>query len=98
MRAMDRLTARSKTRGLKHSLKCLQHYEHFSGFSHEECCADHCWGNQQECTKCEIQEAIERLAEYEDTELTPAEIVKLKVDNDRLHRLLRRYREGGKTN
>ena len=35
-----------------------------------------------------LEDAIERLAAYEDTGLTPKEIIALKADNERLHRLV----------
>lgn len=40
------------------------------------------------CDGCGFLQAVEKLAAYEDTGLSPAEIVALKADNDWLHKLL----------
>ncbi len=40
------------------------------------------------CDNCPIQRAIDRLAAYENTGLTPEEIIALKADNENLHRLV----------
>ena len=43
---------------------------------------------ENSCEECQIKEAFDRLAAYEDTGLTPKEVEALKADNDRIHRLI----------
>lgn len=40
------------------------------------------------CDGCGFLQAVEKLAAYEDTELTPSEIEQLKAENARLHKLV----------
>lgn len=40
------------------------------------------------CDGCGFLQAVEKLAAYEDTGLTPKEIVAMKADNKRLHNLI----------
>lgn len=40
------------------------------------------------CDGCGFLQVVEKLAAYEDTELSPTEVVVLKADNARLHKLL----------
>lgn len=57
---------------------------------HEQCELLEEWN----CEECPIKEAFNRLAAYEDTGLTPEEVEALKVDNDRLHRLIDEMESG----
>lgn len=56
-------------------------------------CAEFCEFNEKDCYRCPIQEASNRLAEYENTGLSPAEIKKLKKRLDMSRKELSRRRE-----
>ena len=88
---MERLTIESNVfEG--HTLKCL------CGSDKDGCelyCCEYCNENcNNDCYNCEIQQAFDRLAAYEDTGLTSEEIEALKADNDRLHRLIDELESG----
>lgn len=93
MRAMDRLTVKSED--LK-SADCDEHYalksmctfDDKGNLKSEGYCGDCCDAFGGLCYKCEVQKAFDRLAVYENTELTPEEIIAMKVDNERLHKLV----------
>lgn len=52
-------------------------------------CKDmHFDGSRAHYEKCDIQRAFTLLAAYEDTGLTPEEIIVMKADNERLHKLV----------
>lgn len=67
----DRLTTESRMLG--NTLICL----HDSDNIHERC-DKYCMFRRGNCANCEIQEAFDRLAAYEDTGLTPKEITAMK--------------------
>ncbi|MBD5112657.1 MAG: hypothetical protein HDT42_09050 [Ruminococcaceae bacterium] len=72
---MDRLTVNSEILDGHHELKCLCNdvVPEYKG----NCC-DYCELNA-DCEYCGIRQAFDRLAAYEDTGLTPAEVVILKA-------------------
>ncbi len=93
---MERLTIKSEALseelfGKHFVLKCLvnESYSPELPYPKEFGCGDYCpTSTADACLDCEIQEAFDRLAAYEDTGLTPEEVEALKADNDRLHRLI----------
>lgn len=91
---MDRLTIKSKSLTGKHySLKCMvnEDYDPTYASPEEYSCNDFCEITHPDaCLKCGIQAAFDRLAAYEDTGLTPAEIEQMKAENARLHKLVER--------
>lgn len=51
----------------------------------EDSCRDVCNGN---CDECGIQQSFDKLAAYENTNLSPEEIAAMKADNERLNDLV----------
>lgn len=73
-------------------LKCLCEYEMDGRICDTSVCSDYCKqfckNSVADCDNCGIQQAIDRLAAYEDTGLTPEEITAMIADNKRLHDLI----------
>lgn len=70
-------------------LKCLCEYGSDGDILDISPCSDYCKNISQHthytnCDECGIQRAIEKLAAYEDTGLTPAEITAMKIELSRL--------------
>ena len=84
---MERLTIKSGQYELHYVLKCNCTIGADGEVDSEDGCIEYC-ENRSDCDDCEIQQAFDRLAAYEDTGLTPEEVEVLKIDNDRLHRLI----------
>jgi len=83
---MDRLTIKSELIDGHNTLICMRFCggrEPDDGFA----CYEYC-GEDGSCEKCGIQQAFDRLAAYEDTGLSPEEIIALIADNKRLHELV----------
>ena len=58
-------------------------------------CAEYCEGMEGECDGCAIQECFNRLAEYEDTGLTPEKILEMDGMYKELSREVMAYRKVG---
>lgn len=74
-------------------LKCLCEYEMDGSICDTSVCSDYCKqfcknSSVADCDKCGIQQAIDRLTAYEDTGLTPEEIIKMKANHERRQKLL----------
>ena len=84
---MERLTIKSEIVSGHYNLKCMCTVCTNGIVDSEDGCVEYC-ELHDDCNDCQIQEAFDRLAAYEDTGLTPEEVEALKADNDRLHRLI----------
>ncbi len=71
---MDRITVKSKYVSDGYSLKSLCDFNSDGSIDSELCCADIC---NDDCNGCAVQKAFNRLAEYENSGLSPEEIKKL---------------------
>lgn len=85
---MKRLTIKSGQYESHYVLKCNCTIGADGKVDSEDGCIEYCELHGGDCEDCKIQEAFDRLAAYEDTGLTPEEVEALKIDNDRLHKLL----------
>lgn len=87
---MERLTIESNVfEG--HTLKCLCSPDK-DGY--ELYCCEYCNENcNNDCYNCEIQQAFDRLAAYEDTGLTPKEIEHLKAFKAYFDKMYKRHLE-----
>ena len=74
---MDRLTVKSATCQGRYNLRCMCGMGGGTGLDVELLrlctCADYC-DKSDNCARCGIQQAFNRLAAYEDTGLTPEQI------------------------
>lgn len=94
MKTMDRLTVKNPySKGYVLGRMC--EFGHCGEVDGVDGCAYFCNRRSEEyqgkgdpCPDCEFQRAFNRLAAYENTKLTPAEIEQMKADNERLHELL----------
>lgn len=86
---MDRLTTKIFRTDKDYTLKCTCAFTQTKEGTEctVESCTDFC-DLQDDCNTCGIQIAVNCLAAYEDTGLTPKEIVAMKADNKRLHDLI----------
>ena len=85
---MERLTIKSSIVDGHYVLKCMCSVGRDEVIDDESGCAEYLELCNNDCENCKMQEAFDRLAAYEDTGLTPEEVLTLKADNDRLHRLI----------
>ena len=85
---MERLTIKSSFLDGHYILKCMCSIGRDGIVDDESGCAEYLELCNDDCKNCEMQEAFDRLAAYEDTGLTPEEIKALQEDNARLHKLL----------
>lgn len=84
---MERLTIKSEIVSGHYSLKCMCSV--WDGVvDDEDGCSEYCELHDGDCNNCEVQQAFDRLAAYEDTGLTPDEIKALQADNERLRKLI----------
>ncbi len=91
---MERLTIKSEIVIGHYNLKCMCTVCTNGTVDNEDGCMEYCELRDGDCEGCEIQEAFDRLAAYEDTGLIPEEVEVLKADNDRLHRLIDELENG----
>lgn len=91
----ERLTVKSEIIDGHYTLICMCGFGSDGVPDDEDACYEYCeyWGDEgcKQCEKCGIQQAFDRLAAYEDSGLSPAEIFALKADNERLHELLNEF-------
>lgn len=85
---MERLIIKSEQYESHYVLKCNCTIGVDGKVDSEYGCIEYCELHGGDCEDCKIQQAFDRLAAYENTGLTPEEIVALKADNDKLHRLI----------
>lgn len=74
---MDRLTIEIPCSG-NYTLKRLCMFSSSGEIVDIDGCQDQCYSVEEDCDKCPIRKAINRLAAYEDTELTPKQIIAMK--------------------
>ncbi len=85
---MDRLTVKVFPNDRDYALKCMCSFARNGEVDDVDSCEDVCSLREGECEGCGFQEAFNRLAAYENTGLTPEEIIAMKADNKRLHDLI----------
>ena len=86
MNTKDRLTMETNVLD-GYTLKCMCTFGRDMLADDELGCGEYCEECKEDCNKCGIQEAFNRLAEYENTGLSPEEVMELArnlkfADND----------------
>lgn len=82
VKTLDRLTIKSELIDGHYTLICMSIFGMggVHGKDDGDYCYEYCSGDGK-CEECGIQEAFDRLAAYEDTGLTPEEIIALRSGN-----------------
>lgn len=89
--AVNRLTVESNIIEGHYTLQCMCGFGWDGVPDDEDACYEYCerWDEGvKQCEQCGIQQAFDKLAAYEDSGLSPEEIMTLQADNARLHELV----------